>query len=98
MPQFTLRPDPFIDLYIVWTTVTDGPLFAGTEEAIAAWLLDRRVGQAKREIENDLARAARALAQFFYGLNTIQGPQRGEMSVPFLPTFNHWMWENEDDL
>lgn len=40
MGHRVLKPSPEVDLYLVWTTVADGPIFAGKRKKVVRFLRD----------------------------------------------------------
>jgi hypothetical protein len=54
MGNYLMRTMPDSEIYVLWSTNIDGPLFAGTQREVYDYMLERIVTRAKSEILSDL--------------------------------------------
>jgi hypothetical protein len=54
MGNFLLRTTPNSEVFVVWSSIVDSPLFAGTRTEIEDYLIDEAVQRARIQIRNDL--------------------------------------------
>lgn len=68
MSTYLIRTAPDADVYVVWSTVIDGPVYAGTRVEVYDHLLNQAVQRAKPEVLSDLQLAAEAGTSIQYVL------------------------------